>query len=254
MQSEPSFDLNRAIQDWRESLAQSPAFRSEDIDELESHLRDSVAALLMRGLFSEEAFMVASKRIGRGDALGMEFTKMNRQAVWFDRMLWVLIGFQISMVVFDTCRIFSVFSALPELATSSVLGLYALFTGAALEGDRLMSSVLAMPLATAVCAMIVWKFSHGPASPARTMISKLLQRPLALGFAFLVLGLSMRLLSTSVYVFMFSEPAHKLMTNGFEVPTTVPIATNVLLQLPQYALCAVLTVFLARRRRCVSQA
>jgi hypothetical protein len=45
MQNEISFDLNRAIQNWREQLAQLPAFRSENLDELETHLRDSIAVL-----------------------------------------------------------------------------------------------------------------------------------------------------------------------------------------------------------------
>jgi len=43
MQNENPFDLNNAVQQWREKLAQAPAFQSENLNELESHLRDSVA-------------------------------------------------------------------------------------------------------------------------------------------------------------------------------------------------------------------
>ena len=50
METTTSFDLNRAIQSWRENLAQSPAFRGENLNELESHLRDSVATWQARGL------------------------------------------------------------------------------------------------------------------------------------------------------------------------------------------------------------
>src|SRR5690349_14090776 len=44
MENPTSFDLNRAVQQWRETLAQSPAFRGENLNELESHLSDSIAA------------------------------------------------------------------------------------------------------------------------------------------------------------------------------------------------------------------
>jgi hypothetical protein len=90
-----SFELNREIQRWRENLAQSPAIRLENLDELESHLRDSVTALQTSGLSTGEAFMVATKRIGKGDLLETEFRKVNGRTVWLDRMLWMLIGIQV---------------------------------------------------------------------------------------------------------------------------------------------------------------
>ena len=95
MENPTSFDLNLAIQQWRETLAQSPAFRSENLDELESHLRDSTAVLQTRGLSAEEAFMVATKRMGKRGSLETEFGKVNGQAVWLDRILWMLIGVQV---------------------------------------------------------------------------------------------------------------------------------------------------------------
>jgi hypothetical protein len=94
MNSPMPFDSNQAIQRWREALAQSPAFRSENLDELEAHLRDSIAKLEGGGLSAEEAFLVASRRIGRDGALAVEFGKVNGHAVWLDRLLWMLIGIQ----------------------------------------------------------------------------------------------------------------------------------------------------------------
>jgi hypothetical protein len=95
METSTSFDLNLAIQRWRENLGQSPAFRSENLNELESHLRDSIATLQTRGLSAEESFTVAAKRIGRGQPLETEFAKVNAHAVWLDRILWMLIGVQV---------------------------------------------------------------------------------------------------------------------------------------------------------------
>ena len=95
METTTPFDLNLTIQRWRENLAQSPAFRSENLNELESHLRDSIATLQTRGLSVEEAFLVAAKRVGHNHALEAEFGKVNQKTVWLDRILWMLIGIQV---------------------------------------------------------------------------------------------------------------------------------------------------------------
>jgi hypothetical protein len=95
MESTTPFDLTLAIQHWRETLGQSPAFRRENLDELEMHLRESVATLSARGLSLEESFLIATRRIGNERALAAEFGKVNRNAVWLDRVLWMLIGIQV---------------------------------------------------------------------------------------------------------------------------------------------------------------
>jgi hypothetical protein len=95
MKNSTLFVLNRAIQQWRDKLVQSPAFRSENLDELELHLRDSVAKLHVGGLSEDEAFMVAVGRIGKTNALEKEYSKVNGQSVWLDRLLWMLIGIQV---------------------------------------------------------------------------------------------------------------------------------------------------------------
>jgi hypothetical protein len=94
MENQTSFDLNRAIRDWRQNLEPSPALRGQDLDELESHLRDSTATLQATGLSAEESFLVAVRRIGQPTVLETEFGKINAPHVWLDRVLWMLIGFQ----------------------------------------------------------------------------------------------------------------------------------------------------------------
>jgi hypothetical protein len=89
------------MQNWRENLAQSPAFRRENINELESHLRDCVAILRAAGLSEDEAFLVGSRRIGDGQQLETEFGKVNRKAIWADHVLWMLVGIQLLMFVND---------------------------------------------------------------------------------------------------------------------------------------------------------
>ena len=94
MENQTGFDLNAAIQQWREKLAEAPAFRRENLNELESHLRDSIAALQAKGLSGEEAFWVATRRVGQSSRLETEFGKVNGSAIWLDRFLWMLIGYQ----------------------------------------------------------------------------------------------------------------------------------------------------------------
>ena len=95
METATPFDLNQEIQRWRETLGQSPAFRSENLYELETHLRDSIAVLQRQGLSAEESFLVAVKRLGKTGSLEAEFAKQNAQSIWLDRALWMLIGAQI---------------------------------------------------------------------------------------------------------------------------------------------------------------
>ncbi len=66
--------------------------RRENLDELETHLRDSVAAWQARGLTAEEAFFVAIRRAGGSAALAAEFGKVNARSIWLDRVFWMLVG------------------------------------------------------------------------------------------------------------------------------------------------------------------
>ena len=84
------FILNEQIQAWRETLLQREAFQPDDVDELESHIRDEVAGLTAKGLPEEEAFSVALKRLGHTDLLGGEFHKVNAALIWGKRLQWTL--------------------------------------------------------------------------------------------------------------------------------------------------------------------
>lgn len=92
MEKRAPFDLNDAIRHWRMNLQSSPALRAQDVDELESHLRESTLALQSLGLASEEAFLIASQRLGQRQELEREFGKVNSWRVWMDRALWMMAG------------------------------------------------------------------------------------------------------------------------------------------------------------------
>src|SRR5438045_5363378 len=71
-------DLNIALRQWLEKFGQSPQVKVENLNELESHIRDSVVQLQTKGLSSEESFLVATHRVGSPDQLEPEFAKVNR--------------------------------------------------------------------------------------------------------------------------------------------------------------------------------
>jgi len=99
METTTRFDLNQEIQRWRENLGRSPSFESDNLEELESHLRDSISSLEGKGLSLAEAFLIAVRRIGAGDAVESEFGKVNTRSVWLDRFLWMLVGYQVWRLV-----------------------------------------------------------------------------------------------------------------------------------------------------------
>lgn len=74
--------LEEQIRHWREFLRRRPAIDAPDVDELEDHLRGQVTALTEAGLASDEAFLVAVKRMGSLDALSREFAREHSARLW----------------------------------------------------------------------------------------------------------------------------------------------------------------------------
>jgi hypothetical protein len=74
--------LEDQIAQWREYLRRRRAIHGPDVEELEDHLRDQVAALTASGLASDEAFLVAVKRMGNLDELSREFAREHSGRLW----------------------------------------------------------------------------------------------------------------------------------------------------------------------------
>ena len=217
-----SFDLKLAIQRWRENLAQSPAFRSENLNELESHLRDSTATLQTRGLSEAEAFLIASRRVGDGPQLETEFRKINRKTTWADRILWMLIGFQFWTLGSDLVSAIM----LPVIKFGS-------------PGFRQMLSfsleLILFPLAFGLLTLAVWKNFSKPES-------KITERWLARPFAFAA-GLFSFALGVQILLGCFECL--------FLYPSTPNSSVVVMISsrfLMVYALAAALTFVFARKR------
>jgi hypothetical protein len=70
------------IAEWRAYVANAPGVNGHDVDELEDHLRHQIAELSAVGLASDEAFLVAVKRMGDLDALSREFAREHSDRLW----------------------------------------------------------------------------------------------------------------------------------------------------------------------------
>ena len=74
--------LEEQIDQWRSYLRRRQAIHSVDVAELEDHLREQVAFLAGAGLASDEAFLVAVKRMGDLDTLSREFALEHSDRLW----------------------------------------------------------------------------------------------------------------------------------------------------------------------------
>ena len=74
--------LEEQIDQWRSYLRRRQAIDSVDVAELEDRLREQVAVLVDAGLATDEAFLVAVKRMGSLDALSREFAREHSDRLW----------------------------------------------------------------------------------------------------------------------------------------------------------------------------
>src|SRR5438034_11621416 len=74
--------LEEQIAQWRAYVRRRQGLHGSDVEELEGHLRDQLAALTDAGLTGDEAFLVAVKRMGNLDALSREFASEHSERLW----------------------------------------------------------------------------------------------------------------------------------------------------------------------------
>ncbi len=74
--------LEDQIAQWRQYLRRRQGVHGPDVEELEGHLREQLAALTESGLSGDEAFLVAVKRMGSLDALSREFARAHSERLW----------------------------------------------------------------------------------------------------------------------------------------------------------------------------
>ena len=90
------FDLNRQIDLWKRAFAAKGTCSTDELEELESHLRDEIETMTAAGLSQEEAFAKSIARLGDPHAVCREFAKNefrgDRFAIRAGNVLVALVG------------------------------------------------------------------------------------------------------------------------------------------------------------------
>ena len=128
------FNLEHAIAQWRQQLLNAGLESPVPLDELESHLRDDIAAQTRSGLEAQQAFAAAVERVGRASALKAEFEKVGnvKKARELKLMGTILVGtacfYALFVGVFALFKIgsFSDFSFQEQMSASVASALTAL--------------------------------------------------------------------------------------------------------------------------------
>ena len=76
------YDLEDEIGRWRRHAEQHRRVGTNEVDELEDHLRSQVDDLTASGLQPDEAFLIAIKRMGALDDLSREFARDHSERLW----------------------------------------------------------------------------------------------------------------------------------------------------------------------------
>ena len=92
MENNIEFNIQEQIDRWVINIKSEPSITESDTEELKSHLLDSIDQLKDTGLNDEEAFWVASRRIGSTDDLRDDYNQVNNQVIQLRRSILILGG------------------------------------------------------------------------------------------------------------------------------------------------------------------
>ena len=113
------FDLEAQLEQWKARFTSLEVMRPGDVEELEQHVRDSVSALMSVGLTPEEAFLIATQRVGAPTAVGREYEKVNGSHICSQRLFWVAAG----ALGYAVCgRVIAAAASLGQIAVSLLGG------------------------------------------------------------------------------------------------------------------------------------
>ena len=121
MESSNQFDVEKEIISWRSELGGSLA--TQELDELENHLRESMDELASEKLTAEEAFTLAKRRLGNPVDLRNEYQKTNPSRLWSIRVCWMLVGYLSFTLIDITAALFSKLTVLISYSSGLQSGL-----------------------------------------------------------------------------------------------------------------------------------
>ena len=72
------YDLNKEVAGWKSSVSRQRACSRDELNELESHLREEIDVLIGQGVTESDAFAEAVARMGAAEEISDEFAKDGR--------------------------------------------------------------------------------------------------------------------------------------------------------------------------------
>ncbi len=112
MENRTNFDLNKNIEIWKSELSKNSKMTLDNVNELESHLRDEMHELQLLGLSVEESLLVAKNRIGNVKDLATEFGKVNKGFYFRNRIIPYLKGILLFMAFITLMELITSFSVI----------------------------------------------------------------------------------------------------------------------------------------------
>jgi hypothetical protein len=70
------FDVEKAIEDWRQQMLAAGIKTPTPLEELEIHLREEIEQRIKAGVSQQQAYGIATQQIGKGEMLKNEFAKV----------------------------------------------------------------------------------------------------------------------------------------------------------------------------------
>lgn len=189
-------ELESQIGQWRGYVERRHAISAADTDEMEDHLRDQISDLSAAGLQTDEAFLVAVKRMGNVDDISREFAREHSDRLWKQlvlmpaasdgdgtrptRELFVVLGLAVGAAL-------SVKAGVATLGEQDLARNLSLFVLPFLAGyfawkrqvTPRLAAVLLVPFALAAVLLNVFPF----ASSGSTEVIAAIHAPIALWFA-----------------------------------------------------------------------
>ena len=92
MERNKEFNIQDQKGYWESKIKSIPSINESDSEELKSHLLDSIDQLKDTGLNDEEAFWVASRRIGTTVDWEEDYSSANTQVIQMRRSILILAG------------------------------------------------------------------------------------------------------------------------------------------------------------------
>jgi len=173
------FNLEQAIEDWRQKMLATGIETPVPLEELELHLREEMERQMRSGLSEEKAFEMAAKRVGEAQILEAEFKKIPAKPQ--KKLFQIFCAMSVGLVGWLICL-----HALVQLIDTD-------FSFATIGGSFSLENLLVGPLANLIMglgsfvfgAWLIWR--AGRSLKSMTFIAKIVLGASVIAFGLILM-------------------------------------------------------------------